>query len=394
MRLLPFLAVAALALFARSLPRGAPRAWFVGLLATSALLTFYAAEARAYALLALFDLALFLLLRRPGMGWPRAAAIAACTAAALATHSLAALFVAAVGLIALLERRWRDAAAVAAGGVLFLPWAPVLLRQPPESTAWIHEPFGWSVAGFLSAFGGVGRIPPAFGPPAPSILFWAGVSVGTVSTVTLAAAARRDPELRAALAATALPLAAALAASPLRPIAFAGRTEMAVLPVWIWAVARGAAQGRLARAAASSAAVLGALALAVTVPVPRPEPSPQRVTTALEALVRPADLVVAGTAFYLPARLARDRGALRAPLAALPRELERHPGWFPLAPLSPEGYAELAATLAGRPGSSRVWLMIHPLFATQRLSDVLEARGDAREVLRTPDAVVLLWVAR
>jgi hypothetical protein len=38
--------------------------------------------------------------------------------------------------------------------------------------------------------------------------------------------------------------------------------------------------------------------------------------------------------------------------------------------------------------------MIHPLFATQRLSGVLEARGAAREVLRTPDAVVLLWVAR
>jgi hypothetical protein len=38
--------------------------------------------------------------------------------------------------------------------------------------------------------------------------------------------------------------------------------------------------------------------------------------------------------------------------------------------------------------------MIHPLFATQRLSEVLEARGDARVVLRAPDALVILWVAR
>ena len=56
-------------------------------------------------------------------------------------------------------------------------------------------------------------------------------------------AARRDPDVRAGAAVVGLTLAGALVAGLLRPVAFAGRTEMAILPVWIWTIAR-AAEGR------------------------------------------------------------------------------------------------------------------------------------------------------
>jgi hypothetical protein len=104
--------------------------------------------------------------------------------------------------------------------------------------------------------------------------------------------------------------------------------------------------------------------------------------------------VVAGSAFYLPARLARDRGSLAAPLEAFPRDLEKHPGWFPLAPPEPAAYEALARTLAARPPSGRVWIAIHPLYATPRLREILETRGAAlRPIVGAPDALVLLWTA-
>ena len=98
-------------------------------------------------------------------------------------------------------------------------------------------------------------------------------------------------------------------------------------------------------------------------------------------------------AFYLPARLAKDRGALTATLQGFPREVESHPGWFPLrAP--PEGsYGELEAALASRPKDSRVWLAVHPLFATRRMREVLAGRGTVREALRGTDVLVMVWTA-
>jgi mannosyltransferase len=395
-RALPFLAIALLAFGVRSLPRGESRAWFVVLISTSVLLTYYSAEARAYALLALLDFALFLLLRSPGRhrgAFLRACLIALCAAAALHTHYLALFFVAAAGLTALLERRGRDAAALAAGAVLFLPWLPVLLRQPPEATAWMRDSLPRSVAGFLSSLGGVGRVPPAFGFPPATPLFWLAAAAGAATLALLLPAAKRDAEVRAGLLVSGAFLAAVLAASLLRPIAFAGRTELAILPVWIWTIARAVPSARGLRAAAWAHAVLGAIALATCLPTPRHEPSGPRVSAALSGLARPTDLVVAGAAFYLPARLARDRGALAAPLQGFPREVERHPGWFPLKAPPEEAYRELEAALSSRPAASRVWIAVHPLFATRRMGEVLARRGTLKEALRDSDVLVLVWTA-
>jgi hypothetical protein len=395
-RALPFLAIALLVFGARSLPTGESRVWFVVLLSTSVLLTYYSAEARAYALLALLDFALFLLLRTParaGRALVRGAAIALCAAAALHTHYLALFFVAAAGLATLLERRWRDAAALTAGGLFFLPWLPVLFRQPAAATAWMRDTFFQSATGFLSTLGGVGRVPPAFGFPPPALLFWLGAAAGAAALALLIPAARRDPEIRAGAVVCVAFLAAALATGLLRPVAFPGRTELAVLPVWLWTIARAVPSGPRVRAAAWAAAVLGAAALVLALPTARYEPSGPRVSAALSGLARPSDLVVAGASFYLPARLARDRGVLSAPLQGFPREVEGHPGWFPLRAPPEEAYRELDAALASRPAGSRVWIAVHPLFATRRMGELLKKRGTVREGLRGTDVLVMVWTA-
>lgn len=397
-RLLSFCAVAALTLGLRPLARPAARAWFLALSSTALLLTYYAAEARAYALLALLDFSLFLLLRVKSRGLARTAGIALLAAASLYTHYLGVFFVAAVGLVALLERRHRDAAALAAGSALFLPWIPVLLSQPAAATSWMKDAPIKTISGFLSTLGGVGRLPPAFGIPPPAVLIWAGAIAGTALLVASLSAARRDPELRAGLLVVGIVLAATIAAGAIRPVAFAGRTEMAILPVWIWVVAlaasRESSESRLTRGAALAACVLGAAALAMTLPAPRVQPAGPRAAAAIQGLARPEDLVVAATAFYLPARLAHERGTLAAPVQGFPRNIEGHPGWFALAPPADDAYRELAETLRGRPKGTRVWMAIHPIFATPRMAQVLEESGRASEGLRGRDALVLVWTPK
>ena len=393
LRLLSFAAIAALAFGIRSLPPGTARAAFLVLLAASPLLGFYSAEARAYGLLAAVDFALFVELRQRRDDVVHAILVAILAAAALLTHYLAVFFVGAVGLVAILERRWRKLAALLAGGALALPWLPILLRQPSAATGWLRESSVVSAAGFFSSLGGVGRIPPAFGASVPAALVWLGAAAGAVLAGALAAPAKRDHDLRAGLVAVGATLAAVLAAAVVRPVAFAGRTEMAVLPVWMWAVARGVGVNRVVRYAAAATALLGAVAFAWAVPgaAGRPEPSPSRVAAVLERSAAREDLVVAATAFYLPLRLARDRGGLRARLSGFPVEIERHPGWFKAEPAPDVAYDELADELARRPPGSRTWIAVHPLYVTPRLRETLDTRGTVRTALDVPDAAVLVW---
>jgi len=211
-------------------------------------------------------------------------------------------------------------------------------------------------------------------------------------------AARRDPDLRAGVLVVGIVLVATIAAGLIRPVAFAGRTEMAILPVWIWVVALAASgdgpESRLARAAALAACVFGGAALAMTIPAPRGQPAGPRAAAAIQGLARPEDLVVAATGFYLPARLDHERGTLAAPVQGFPRDIEGHPGWFALAPPGDDAYRELGETLRRRPKGTRVWLAIHPLFATPRLAQVLEESGRASEGLRGRDALVLVWTRK
>lgn len=392
-RFLPFLAITCLAFGARSLPDKTARATFLALIATFALLGFYSAEARAYALLAALDFALFLELRQRRDDLVHAVLVALLAAAALLTHYLAVFFVGAAGLLMIFERRWRKLAALAAGSILVLPWLPILLRQPSDATAWLRESLPGSVAGFLAALGGVGRIPPAFGAPVPAALAWLAAATGAVLLGALVPAARREPEIRAGLAAVGITLVAVLCAGIVRPVAFAGRSEMAVLPVWIWSIALAARTNRVVRAAAVFAGVLGALAFGLAAPAmaTRPEPSASRVAAALERSAAPADVVIGGTTFYLPLRLARDRGTLRARVIGFPEDVERHPGWFRAEAPPPDAYRRLEDELARMPAGARAWIAVHPLFLTPEMRRTLEAAGSTRVALNVPDAAVILW---
>src|SRR4029077_14291633 len=103
------------------------------------------------------------------------------------------------------DGRWRTVAGIVAGSARFLPWLPVLREQPAAAVAWMHERTGASVLGFLSALGGVGRVPGPFGAAPPRSLFVASVAAGILAAGALALApARNNRDVRNAAAFTAL----------------------------------------------------------------------------------------------------------------------------------------------------------------------------------------------
>jgi hypothetical protein len=390
-RAVPFLAALGLFAAARTLPRGVARATLVLLLSASALVNLYAAEARPYALLALLDLLLYLLALRGKETFARLAAVGGLAALALSTHYLAVVAVAALLLLCALERRWRSCAALAAGGAAFLPWLPILRLQPAESIAWMRETPWGSIGGFVSALGGVGRVPASFGAaPAPA-LFLAGLAAGAILLASVGAYARSDRDTRNALALVLLVLGGTLVAGLWKPIAFAGRTEMAVLPVWMWAVSRSALASRASRFAAAASVALGMVATAGFLRAPHGEPPASAVASSLARVARSGDVVVAAASFYLPARLASECGELAAAVHPLPEELGRHPGWFvPALPgASEEKVLQRALGEAGEGG--RLFLAIPPAYATPALLRLLDSPGGrARTLLQSPDALVIL----
>ena len=163
---------------------------------------------------------------------------------------------------------------------------------------------------------------------------------------------------------------------------------MAVLPVWIWGVARAAGGSRVSRAGGAAAALFGAAATCAV--VLRPAAIPARdVTAALVATARPADVVVAAGGFYLPLRLEAERGRLPARVRALPGEIETHPGWFvPALPVDADARA-IERELAGLPEGGRLFLVIPPPYATPALLDSLRASGRVRELARSRDVLVM-----
>ncbi|HSS45521.1 MAG TPA: hypothetical protein VLO07_09285, partial [Thermoanaerobaculia bacterium] len=329
----PYLAALLLFAAARGLPPTSRRRLLL-LLACSPLLALYATEARGYALLALVTLGVFLLTTGVRATPVTFFATASLTALTLYTHYLGLFAVGALTAVSVLEGRRQAAGALLLGSALFVPWVPILLAQPEESTSWMREPFSRSVPGFLSALGGVGRIPTPLGGPLPQTLFWAGTAVGLVLFACLVAAAGRDPEIRGAVLFAGLTLSAILVVSLWRPVAFAGRSEMAVLPVWVWAVAKAGERRRPVRFAAAAAMALGVCASLLLLVAPRGVPAPARATAFLARCVHGGDTIFAATQFYLPALLASDRGEITASVHAFPRDLERHPGWFATEPPS------------------------------------------------------------
>lgn len=370
-RALPFLAAALVFAMIRWLP-GDSRRRFLWLAATSPFLLLYSGEARAYSLLALPVFLLFRLTVRENPSAGRLVAIAAVAAALPWTHYLG-LFAAASLLAAdLAGGRPKQAGAIAGGLALFLPWVPVIASQPRAATSWIQDSAGVSLTGFLGSLGGGVRVLPPFGRPLPAAASWAAAAAGAAAIAILVARCP-DPESRIALATVLLTLTGILAVSLFRPVAIAGRTEMAVLPIWLWVLARAGETSRAARAAAVVIAAIGFLSCAWILASPRSARPFADVPRELTDSARPGDLVVASANFYLPARLAHDRGRLAAELEGLPPNLRDHPGWFRGDPASEDDYRRLAGELAR--ADRRVFFLIDPPYWTPRLEELVSAWG-------------------
>ena len=292
-------------------------------------------------------------------------------------------------VLALARGRRRSALALAAAVLAFAPWIPVLLAQPPSAMAWLLDPPVRALPGFLSALGGVGRIPSPFGPPVPQALFAASRAAGAVLSILVFRATKDDMPGRLAVLFVFLVLSLSLAASVWRPIAFAGRSEMAVLAVWIWAVARAAARDRQVRMAAGAAAALGLAATLFVVAGPHPSDDHDG-RGSLARLARQGDAVLAGPG-YLPARLAADRGRLAASVASLPESDAAHPGWFVAWPLAEPDVRHAQRLAEGLPPGARLFLLLPPAYNTPALMKPLGERGRLREIARQDDGVLTVW---
>jgi hypothetical protein len=319
-RLLPFLALAVLFAGARSLPPGGARRRFAWLAASAPLFLLYSAEARAYALLAVLSFLLFLLVvRESGRGF---VVIALAAALCLWTHYLALFVLAALLFAALREGRGRSALALGAGAALFLPWSPILWSQPAAALSWMREPAGAAPLGFLAVLGGGARVPGPFGPPLPEPLLWLAGAAGLALLAGVFAVRPGDAAERIGLTAVLLTLGGILLVSVWRPVAFSGRSEMAVLPIWIWIVARAAERSRALRAIAGAAAGIGAVACVLICAAPRPSRSADAAIPALETAARRSASIF--------------RPGSRATGAALPGSFTRFP---PTRRTTPDGFS-------------------------------------------------------
>jgi hypothetical protein len=388
-RLVSFAAIALLFAGARSLPEGA-RPRFLWLAAVSPLFLLYASEARAYGLLALTGFVLFRLAAREAPGAGVLAAVALLAAILPWTHYLGLVLAGSLLLGCLLTARRRAAAAIALGLALFLPWLPVLLSQPRAATGWIRDSFGVSAGGLLAGLGGSARVLPPFGRPLPPPIPWLAGAVGLATLALLFLAVRRDPDSRLGLSAVVLTLGGILAASAWRPIAIAGRSEMAVLPIWLWLAAGAGETSRLARRAVVAMILLGTVSSLLILASPRASRPYARVPPGLEASARAGDLVVATANFYLPAVLARDRGLLAGRLRAFPADLESHPGWFRADVPTDQDYRRLGEEISETGPDRSVFLLLDSPYWTARLREVLLARGPFRSYHEPPAG---LWIA-
>jgi len=373
---LPFLALALLFLAGRRLPASS-RASFVLLLATSPLLLLYAGEARAYGILALLAFLLFRLAAgAEGNGAGRVWLLAAIAAAAMWIHYLGIFVVGSLIVATSALRRRRTAASIAAGFLLFLPWLHVFAAQPAASMGWLHDKQAATIQGFLADLGGGARLLPPFGLPLPKALLQAAMVAALAVFVLVLPRLRADSETRIGLATVFLTLGGVLAVAYVsQPIAVAGRTELAVLPIWLWLAARSGETSRPARLAAIAVAAVGLASSLLILAAPRSNRPFADVPRRLLDSARPGDIAVGSANFYLPLRLEKDRGRLAADLKAFPADLEAHPGWFVAKAPTEAEYRTLEAQVAGVGPGRSVYLLIDPPFWNRRLQEMMAARG-------------------
>jgi hypothetical protein len=323
-RLPSLLAIAAL--FAAFGPRFSGGRRFPILLAASPLLFFYSTEARAYALLGSLSFALFLAAFRARDGGRSRAAVLLLAGALPWIHYLGAFVVLGSSLLCAIRRRWARLAFHVLGAGPFLLWLPAALAQPTAALDWNRMSISsfWRV---LQPYGFWGGLPPYFAGWQPPLEL-AGAALGMLVLLGAIAASRRNRAIADAVAFSLVPIALAFAASGLRPVYFPGRTEMATLPVALWAFGRASRRSRIVSTSTAVACAAGLVMIAASVVRPAAEPGYSVTARVVSASAAAGDLVIASDADYLPLRLQKDRGRLKAPLLGIPEEIERHPGWF------------------------------------------------------------------
>lgn len=342
----------------------------------------YAAEGRMYALVA-FEVSLGMLvlpaaLRRPSP-W-RLAAVATLSAALLYTHYWAVYLLAAVGIVVLFGA-WRDrrrqmggawartAAALAVGGVLWLPWVPTFRFQAEHTaTPWTVPPRAWEVFDIpLVQAGGHHR-------PAYVI-----VTLFAIAVLTAVAPEHRGPAwLRGAL--ERLPLhgrstsvsalafiggvgaVIAVVGAMRSGSALAGRYTSVFLPLLMALVALGLTRVRPVAWTVAVLSVMTALSAVLVTREIRSERTPgRRIATVLATTARPGDVVV-----FCPDQLgpATVRELRRRDAPEL--QLGTYPDWSDPARVDWIDYTHryessvpsaFAIEAARRAGENRVWLV-------------------------------------
>lgn len=277
------------------------------LLATAPFLHRYGTEVRMYSLVLLLTagglVALQAASRRPGAG--PLAAVAAVTALLLLTHYWAFFLVAVTAALVALAARRRPAgdpsrlaaarivAAMALGGVAFLPWAPSFLYQLAHTGApwgapagaWIFEA---SLHSLVGERGGLGLL--GFTYPALALL---GLCAQPLPGGTLELDPAGRPPARPLALVVAATLAGAAVASQLTGSAFATRYVAVVVVPFVVLAARGLAVIENRRLLAVLAvAVLGSGLVRSFETAGAPRTQARQLATALAGRARPGDSVV------------------------------------------------------------------------------------------------------
>ena len=244
-----------------------PVAWFVGRRAGGATLGWlmvlvlgalpfasrYGTEARMYALIMLLVFAGWLVLERAleQPSWGRLISVTLVSGALLLTHYWAFYLLGATGLVLVVawwratgdERsaRVRIIAAVAGGGLLFLPWLPSFLEQARSTgTPWAEPERPTKVlAQLFSDLGGVDNAERILFSMALGLLLVLGLFGRARDRSTIELDLRTRPDVRLELLVAALTLAIAVAAGYLTNSGFAPRYLAMVAPLVVLGAAWG-----------------------------------------------------------------------------------------------------------------------------------------------------------
>ena len=239
----------------------------------------YATEARMYSLVIVLVLGGFLLLQgslREPRPW-RLVGLGLTTGLLLLTHYWTFWLIGAVGLV--LVWRWlrgpevdrsaalRSLMAVAAGGLLFLPWVPTFIEQSAHTaTPWAEASRPTSaVAIMIEGFGGPEVAEAKLLGLTLAVLVLLGIFGRAVSTTEVAIDLRTRPQVRLTAWVLVLTVALGVGVSLLTDSAFALRYAAVLFPLYLLVAAVGITRfaGRLARGIVVGAVVLLGLSVAI-----------------------------------------------------------------------------------------------------------------------------------